>query len=123
MVVALGVLEGAPSVFCQLVTNNGAQITLRENVLLVVKGDLQQQGTTANLTAYDGATLKVEGNATIQNGAVTLQDGALMQVTQNMTIGSGATLNRQNPGSLEVHGDFINQGTVNNSGTVEVGPP
>lgn len=107
----------------QLLTNNDAQVTLREGVLVVVNGDMLQQGSSAVIQAHDGATLKVSGDVTIQNGNVQLQDTALMQVAQDMTIHSGATVDRGSPGSLQVQGNLTNHGTINNTGTVEVGPP
>ncbi|MCS7177369.1 MAG: hypothetical protein NZ960_07145 [Candidatus Kapabacteria bacterium] len=107
----------------QLLTNNGAQVTLREGVMVVVNGDVLQQGGAASIQAYDGATLRVAGSVTVQSGNIQLQDTALMQVTQNMTIHSGATVDRGGTGSLQVQGNLTNHGTINNTGTVEVGPP
>jgi len=110
-------------VWAQLVVNNGAVVTVRENAVVKVNGDILQQGASPALEVHDGATLQVDGNVTIYTGSVQLHAGALMEVTQDMTIASGAVLNRGAPGSLRVYGNLVNQGTVNNNGTVEVGPP
>lgn len=106
----------------QTLVNNGAQIVVREQAVVVVNGDFQQQGSSAALELYDDATLQISGNVSIE-GQVELRDGSLMQVTQNATIQPGATLVRHAPGNLQVHGTLDNRGTLTNSGTIEVGPP
>lgn len=106
----------------QTLVNKGAQITLREQALVVVNGDVQQQGSSALLEVRDNATLQIAGNVSIE-GQVELYGASLMRVTQSMTIQPGATVVRYATGNLEVHGTLDNKGTLTNSGTVEVGPP
>ncbi len=130
----------------QVMVNNGTTITLTPGAVLHINGTYESRANGI-LTAADSAQITVTGSLRVLSGRVVLDGRSRAIVDSNLTI-SGipcvvayGTLERRGSGSLVVKGsllnegsvvctgaiyvwrDYLNRGSLTNSGLIEVGQP
>lgn len=105
----------------QTLTNNGAQIHVREGALLVVNGNTENK--SGDIRVYDTALVRFRGDVTVRAGGLYLENNSLAIVSNNLTISQGAVLWRYAPGTLDVEGTIVNYGDLNNEGEINIGRP
>ncbi|MCX7929549.1 MAG: hypothetical protein N2663_02370 [Chlorobi bacterium] len=130
----------------QIMTNNGGIISLSPRAVMQVNGTYVSIAN-GQLTAGDSAQLRVSGSLHLASGRATFNGRSIAVVDSNLTTsGIPCTvaygfLIRNAPGSITVKGalssdgeidnrgsiyvwrDFVNRGTLSNSGLIEVGQP
>jgi hypothetical protein len=138
-------LLGIPA-WAQILTNNGGTIYLSPRAVMQVGGTYLSRAN-GQLTAEDSASLLVAGSMHITSGRATFNGRSIAVVDSNLTTGgvpctvAYGYLVRSGIGTLTVKGaltsegdiqnsatifiwrDFVNRGTLSNSGTIEVGQP
>ncbi len=130
----------------QIMTNNGGTIYLSPRAVMQINGTYASVAN-GQLTADDSASLRVMGSMNIASGRATFNGRSIAVVDSNLTTGgvpctvAHGYLVRTGVGSITVKGalvsdgdiqnsaliyvwrDFVNRGTLTNSGTIEVGQP
>jgi len=133
-------------VHAQVMTNNGGIITVAPRAVLHINGTYTSVAN-GTMTAADSARLRVSGSLHITSGRVALDGRSVAIVDSNLTIGgfpctvAYGFLERRGTGTLTVKGmlineglvtcsgtiyvwrDFLNRGSLSNSGLIEVGQP
>ncbi len=130
----------------QVMTNNGGTVYLSPRAIMQINGTYASVAN-GQLTADDSASLRVTGSMNITSGRATFNGRSVAIVDSNLTTGgvpctmAYGYLVRAGVGSITVKGalqsdgdiqnsaliyvwqDFVNRGTLTNSGTIEVGQP
>jgi len=130
----------------QVMVNNGTTITLTPHAVLHINGTYVSRANGI-LTAADSARITVTGSLHVLSGRVVLDGRSSAIVDSNLTtsgipcVVAYGTLERRGTGSLVVKGslvsegsivctgtvhvwrDFLNRGSLTNSGLIEVGQP
>lgn len=109
------------SASAQTLTNNGAQIHIRENALMVVNGSTLNKA--GEIRVYDNAIVRFRGDVTLRLGGLYMERNSLAVVSNNLTIEVNAVLWRYAPGTLDVEGTIVNYGDLNNEGEINIGRP
>lgn len=116
----LFVLWAACPVYAQIVTNNGALVTATNGSIMWVNGNYNTIGNGQS-TFQGNALLQVNGSMTIQSGAMNLQDSSLAVATDSCVLDAAGEMHRLGTGLLSVYKMVSNKGTIENTGTIEVG--
>jgi len=130
----------------QVMTNNGGIITLAPRAVLHINGTYTSVAN-GTMTAADSARLTVTGSLHIASGRVALDGRSVAIVDSNVTTGgipctvAYGFLERRGTGAMTIKGmltsegsvtcsgaiyvwrDFLNRGSLTNSGLIEVGQP
>ncbi|GIV54490.1 MAG: hypothetical protein KatS3mg039_1008 [Candidatus Kapaibacterium sp.] len=130
----------------QIMTNNGGTVYLSPRAVMQVSGTYTSVAN-GQLTAEDSASLSVTGSMHVTSGRATFNGRSIAVVDSNLTTGgvpctvAYGFLVRAGTGTLTIKGgltsegeiqnsativvwrDFVNRGTLTNSGTIEVGQP
>lgn len=130
----------------QTITNNGGIIYLSPRALLHVNGGYTSHAN-GQLTADDSSIVRITGMMQIVSGRAIFNGRSVAIVDSNLAVGgipctvASGYLGRNGTGTITVRGkilndgdvtnratifvwrDFVNRGTLSNSGLIEVGQP
>jgi hypothetical protein len=102
-------------------TNTGKmQFAGATNGLVFTDGTVEYNGTTTD-AAQQSIALGTYASLLFSNNSPKQITGGQVRTTSGLSISSGVTANVLNTGILQVDGSLSNAGTVNNSGTIQVG--
>ncbi len=101
--------------------NNGAVIGIGSGAQIGVIGTMVTQDSDIDIVT--SASLRVEGDLTVSSNTLTALGSAELIVTGNLVILAPGTVIRMTNGTINVSRNILNNGTLDNRGTVNVGKP
>ena len=101
--------------------NNGAVIGIGSGAQIGVIGTMVTQNSDIDIVT--SASLRVEGDLTVSSNTLTALGSAELIVTGNLVILAPGTVIRMTNGTINVSRNILNNGTLDNRGTVNVGKP
>ncbi len=101
--------------------NNGAVIGIGSGAQIGVIGTMVTQDSDIDIVT--SASLRVEGDLTVSSNTLTALGSAELIVTGNLVILAPGTVIRMTNGTINVSQNILNNGTLDNRGTVNVGKP